>query len=230
MLEKLRGEVLEANLYLATEGLALFTFGNASGISREEGLVVIKPSGVPYETMTPEDLVVVNLDGRTVEGSLRPSSDLATHLILYRAFAEIGGVAHTHSHAATSWAQARRPIPCFGTTHADYFNGPVPVTRPLTPAEIKKDYEANTGHAIVRAFKKLDPLEIPAVLVAGHAPFCWGRTPAAAVHIAVVLEEIADMALDTLRANAHARPLERPLHAKHFYRKHGTTAYYGQRK
>jgi L-ribulose-5-phosphate 4-epimerase len=230
MLEKLRGEVLEANLYLATEGLALFTFGNASGISREEGLVVIKPSGVPYETMTPEDLVVVNLEGRTVEGTLRPSSDLATHLILYRAFTEIGGVAHTHSHAATSWAQARKPIPCFGTTHADYFNGPVPVTRPLTPAEIKKDYEANTGHAIVRAFKKLDPLEIPAVLVAGHAPFCWGRTPAAAVHIAVVLEEIADMALDTLRANPRARPLERPLHAKHFYRKHGTTAYYGQKK
>jgi L-ribulose-5-phosphate 4-epimerase len=229
MLEKLRSEVLEANLYLATEGLALFTFGNASGISREEGLVVIKPSGVPYETMTPEDLVVVNLEGRTVEGSLRPSSDLATHLILYRAFSEIGGVAHTHSHAATSWAQARKAIPCFGTTHADYFNGPVPVTRPLTPAEIKTDYEANTGHAIVRAFKKLNPLEIPAVLVAGHAPFCWGRTPAAAVHIAVVLEEIADMALDTLRANPRARPLERPLHAKHFYRKHGTTAYYGQK-
>jgi L-ribulose-5-phosphate 4-epimerase len=229
MLEKLRSEVLEANLYLATEGLALFTFGNASGISREEGLVVIKPSGVPYETMTPEDLVVVDLKGRTVEGSLRPSSDLATHLILYRAFSEIGGVAHTHSHAATSWAQARKAIPCFGTTHADYFNGPVPVTRPLTPAEIKTDYEANTGHAIVRAFKKLNPLEIPAVLVAGHAPFCWGRTPAAAVHIAVVLEEIADMALDTLRANPRARPLERPLHAKHFYRKHGTTAYYGQK-
>lgn len=230
MLEKLRNEVLEANLYLATEGLALFTFGNASGISREEGLVVIKPSGVPYESMTPEDLVVVNLEGRTVEGSLRPSSDLATHLILYRAFKEIGGVAHTHSHAATAWAQARKPIPCFGTTHADYFNGPVPVTKPLTPAEIKTDYEANTGHAIVRRFGKLDPLETPAVLVAGHAPFCWGTTPAAAVHIAVVLEEIAGMALDTLRANPRARPLERPLHAKHFYRKHGTTAYYGQKK
>jgi L-ribulose-5-phosphate 4-epimerase len=230
MLEKLRSEVLEANLYLATEGLALFTFGNASGISREEGLVVIKPSGVPYETMTPEDLVVVNLDGRTVEGSLRPSSDLATHLILYRAFAEIGGVAHTHSHAATSWAQARKPIPCFGTTHADYFNGPVPVTKPLTPAEIKNDYEANTGHAIVRAFKKLNPLETPAVLVSGHAPFCWGRTPAAAVHIAVVLEEIAAMALDTISINPRAHALERPLHAKHFYRKHGTTAYYGQKK
>jgi L-ribulose-5-phosphate 4-epimerase len=230
MLEKLRSEVLEANLYLATEGLALFTFGNASGISREEGLVVIKPSGVPYETMTPEDLVVVNLEGRTVEGSLRPSSDLATHLILYRAFSEIGGVAHTHSHAATSWAQARKAIPCFGTTHADYFNGPVPVTRPLTPAEIKTDYEANTGHAIVRAFKKLDPLETPAVLVAGHAPFCWGRTPAGAAHIAVVLEEVASMALDTLQINPRAGALERPLHAKHFYRKHGTTAYYGQKK
>ena len=230
MLEKLRSEVLEANLYLATEGLALFTFGNASGISREEGLVVIKPSGVPYETMTPEDLVVVDLKGRTVEGSLRPSSDLATHLILYHAFSEIGGVAHTHSHAATAWAQARKPIPCFGTTHADYFNGPVPVTRPLTPAEIKTDYEANTGHAIVRTFKKLNPLETPAVLVSGHAPFCWGRTPAAAVHIAVVLEEVASMALDTISINPRARPLDRPLHAKHFYRKHGTTAYYGQKK
>ena len=230
MLDKLRNEVLEANLFLATEGLALFTFGNASGIARDEGLVVIKPSGVPYESMTPEDLVVVDLKGRTVEGSLRPSSDLATHLILYRAFAKIGGIAHTHSHAATCWAQARKPIPCLGTTHADYFNGPVPVTRPLTPAEIKSDYEANTGHAIVRAFKKLDPLETPAVLVAGHAPFCWGRTPAGAAHIAVVLEEVASMALDTLQINPRAGALERPLHAKHFYRKHGTTAYYGQKK
>jgi L-ribulose-5-phosphate 4-epimerase len=230
MLESLRTKVLEANIYLATEGLALFTFGNASGIAREEGLVVIKPSGVPYESMTPEDLVVVDLEGRTVEGTLRPSSDLATHLILYRAFPAIGGVAHTHSHSATAWAQARKPIPCFGTTHADYFNGPVPVTKPLTPAEIKTDYEANTGHAIVRRFAKLDPLDTPAVLVAGHAPFCWGRTPAEAVHIAVVLEEIASMALDTLRANPHATSLERPLHAKHFFRKHGTSAYYGQKK
>jgi L-ribulose-5-phosphate 4-epimerase len=230
MLESLRTKVLEANLYLATEGLALFTFGNASGIAREEGLVVIKPSGVPYESMTPEDLVVVDLEGRTVEGTLRPSSDLATHLILYRAFPAIGAVAHTYSHSATAWAQARKEIPCFGTTHADYFNGPVPVTKPLTAAEIRTDYEANTGHAIVRRFAKLDPLDIPAVLVAGHAPFCWGRTPSEAVRIAVVLEEIASMALDTLRANPHAKPLERPLHAKHFYRKHGASAYYGQKK
>jgi len=230
MLESLRSEVLQANLELARQGLARFTFGNASGIAREEGLVVIKPSGVPYETMTPADLVIVDLEGRTIEGSLRPSSDLATHLILYRAFTAIGGVAHTHSRAATSWAQARKPIPCFGTTHADYFYGPVPVTRPLSPTEIKSDYEVNTGHAIVRRFAKLDPLEIPAVLVAGHAPFCWGRTPTEAVHIAAVLEEIASMALDTLRANSHARPLERALHSKHFLRKHGKTAYYGQKK
>lgn len=230
MLESLRSEVLQANLALAQQGLARFTFGNASGIARDEGLVVIKPSGVPYETMTEADLVVVDLEGRTVEGSLRPSSDLATHLILYRAFTAIGGVAHTHSHAATAWAQARKPIPCFGTTHADYFNGPVPVTRPLSAAEIKSDYEANTGHAIVRRFAKLDPLETPAVLVAGHAPFCWGLTVTEAVHVAAVLEEIAAMALDTLRANPRARALEPALHSKHFFRKHGKTAYYGQKK
>lgn len=230
MLEALRNEVFEANLELARQGLARFTFGNASGIAREQGLVVIKPSGVPYESMTSDDLVVVDLEGRTVEGSLRPSSDLATHLILYRAFPAIGGVAHTHSRAATSWAQARKPIPCFGTTHADYFSGPVPVTRPLSAAEIKFEYEANTGNAIVRRFAKLDPLETPAVLVAGHAPFCWGRTPTEAVHIAAVLEEIAAMALDTLRANPRARALEHPLHAKHFLRKHGKTAYYGQKQ
>jgi L-ribulose-5-phosphate 4-epimerase len=229
-LKDLRGEVLEANLELVRRGLVLYTFGNASGIAREDGLVVIKPSGVPYETMKPEDLVVVDLDGRIVEGSLRPSSDLPTHLILYQAFMGIGGIAHTHSRAATSWAQAQREIPCFGTTHADYFRGPVPVTRPLTPPQIRSDYEANTGHAIVRRFAKLDPLHVPAVLVSGHAPFCWGKTPAEAAHIAVVLEEIAATALQTLATNPKARPISRYLHEKHFLRKHGGTAYYGQKK
>jgi L-ribulose-5-phosphate 4-epimerase len=228
-LGSLREEVLEANLELVRRGLVLYTFGNASGIAREEGLVVIKPSGVPYETMKPEDLVIVDLDGKMIEGSFRPSSDLPTHLILYRAFAGIGGVAHTHSRAATSWAQAHREIPCFGTTHADYFRGPVPVTKPLTPLQIRSKYEANTGQAIVRRLGKLDPLHVPAVLVSGHAPFCWGKTPAEAAHIAVVVEEIAAMAIQTLVANPKARPISRHLHEKHFLRKHGGTAYYGQK-
>jgi L-ribulose-5-phosphate 4-epimerase len=228
-LKTLREEVLEGNLELVRRGLILYTFGNASGISREEGLVVIKPSGVPYETMKPEDLVVVDLDGKTVEGSLRPSSDLPTHLILYKAFSTIGGVAHTHSRSATSWAQARRAIPCFGTTHADYFYGPVPVTKPLTPAEIRKDYERNTGLAIVRCVGKGDPLHTPGVLVADHAPFCWGKSPADAAHNAVVVEEIATTALQTLAANPKARPISRALHEKHFFRKHGGSAYYGQK-
>lgn len=228
-LRSLREEVLEANLELVRRGLVLYTFGNASGIAREEGLVVIKPSGVAYETMKPEDLVVVDLDGKIVEGSLRPSSDLPTHIILYQAFAGIGAVAHSHSRAATSWAQAQREIRCFGTTHADYFRGPVPVTKPLTPSQIRSNYEANTGHAIVRRFRKLDPLHVPAVLVSGHAPFCWGKTPAEAAHIAVVVEEIAAMALQTLVANPKARPISRHLHDKHFLRKHGGTAYYGQK-
>ena len=228
-LRSLREEVLEANLELVRRGLVLYTFGNASGIAREEGLVVIKPSGVAYETMKPEDLVVVDLNGKIIEGSLRPSSDLPTHIILYQAFAGIGGVAHSHSRAATSWAQAQREIRCFGTTHADYFRGPVPVTKPLTPSQIRSNYEANTGHAIVRRFRKLDPLYVPAVLVSGHAPFCWGKTPAEAAHTAVVVEEIAAMALQTLVANPKARPISRHLHDKHFLRKHGGTAYYGQK-
>ncbi|HKM83647.1 MAG TPA: L-ribulose-5-phosphate 4-epimerase [Candidatus Acidoferrum sp.] len=228
-LKNLREEVLEANLELVRRGLVLYTFGNASGISREQGLVVIKPSGVPYETMKPEDLVVVNLLGNIVEGALRPSSDLPTHLVLYKAFPAIGGVAHTHSHAATAWAQARRTIPCFGTTHADYFHGPIPVTKPLKPAEIRKDYELNTGLAIVRCIGKRDPLHTPGVLVAGHAPFCWGATPAEAAHNAVIVEEIAALALQTLTTNHKARPIEKALHEKHFFRKHGNTAYYGQK-
>jgi L-ribulose-5-phosphate 4-epimerase len=230
MLKTLREEVLDANLELVRRGLVLYTFGNASGIARDEGLVVIKPSGVPYETMKPEDLVVVNLEGKIVEGNLRPSSDLPTHLVLYKAFAGIGGVAHTHSRAATAWAQAQREIPCFGTTHADYFHGPVPVTKPLTPKEIRSGYETNTGRAIARRFAKLDPLHVPAVLVAGHASFCWGETPAQAAHVAVVLEEIAALALQTIAVNPQARSISRELHDKHFLRKHGSNAYYGQKK
>ncbi len=229
-LQTLREEVLQANLDLVRRGLVLYTFGNVSGIARDEGLVVIKPSGVAYETMKPSDMVVVDSEGKTVEGSLRPSSDLPTHLILYKAFSTIGGIAHTHSRAATSWAQAQRAIPCFGTTHADYFHGSVPVTKPLTPAQIRSDYETNTGHAIVRLLAKRDPLHVPAVLVAGHAPFCWGETPASAAHNAVVLEEIAAMALQTLVANPKAGPISKALHEKHFFRKHGSTAYYGQKK
>ncbi|MGH9742712.1 MAG: L-ribulose-5-phosphate 4-epimerase [Candidatus Acidiferrum sp.] len=229
-LKELREEVLEANLELVRRGLVLYTFGNASGISRDEGLVAIKPSGVPYETMKPEDLVVVDLDGKIIEGSLRPSSDLPTHLVLYRAFTGIGGIAHTHSSAATAWAQAQKEIPCFGTTHADYFYGPVPVTKPLSPAEIRSDYEENTGHAIVKRFKKLDPLHIPAVLVASHAPFCWGKSPLEAAHIAVILEEIASMAFRTINTNPKTRPISKHLHEKHFLRKHGSAAYYGQKK
>jgi L-ribulose-5-phosphate 4-epimerase len=230
ILKTLREEVLEANLELVRRGLVLYTFGNASGIDRKEGLVAIKPSGVPYESMKPEDLVVVDLNGKTVEGSLRPSSDLATHLILYKAFEGIGGVAHTHSRFATAWAQAAREIPCFGTTHADYFYGPIPVTRPLTPKQIRDDYEVNTGHAIVQRFAKLNPLHMPGVLVAGHAPFCWGTSPAEAAHAAVIVEEIAAMATATVSANPKARAISKHLHDKHFLRKHGASAYYGQKK
>lgn len=228
-LKNLREETLNANLELVRRGLVLYTFGNASGISREEGLVVIKPSGVPYESMKVEDLVIVDLDSRVVEGALRPSSDLLTHLVLYKAFPTIGGIAHTHSRAATSWAQAQREIPCFGTTHADYFQGAVPVTKPLTFAEIRKDYELNTGLAIVRCLRKRDPLRTPGVLVAGHAPFCWGKSPAEAAHNAVLIEEIAAMALQTMSANPKARPISRVLHEKHFLRKHGSSSYYGQK-
>lgn len=229
LLRSLREQVLEANLELVRRGLVLYTFGNASGIDRDEKLIVIKPSGVPYDRMKLEDLVVVNLEGKAVEGMLRPSSDLRTHLILYKAFDKIGGVAHTHSRAATAWAQAGREIPCFGTTHADYFHCSIPVTRSLTAAQIRNNYEANTGHAIVRRFAKLDPLHAPAVLVAGHAPFCWGATPAEAAHIAVIVEEIAAMAFQTLAANPKARPISKHLHDKHFLRKHGDSAYYGQK-
>jgi L-ribulose-5-phosphate 4-epimerase len=228
LLQSLREEVLEANLELVRRGLVLYTFGNASGISRKDGLIAIKPSGVAYDSMTPQDLVITDLGGNVVEGKLQPSSDLPTHVELYKRFPKIGGVAHTHSEFATAWAQACRPIPCFGTTHADYFHGPVPVTPCLTPQEIAGDYEKNTGLAISRVFDRLEADDIPAVLVAGHAPFCWGISPADAAHNAVILESVAKMAYHTIGIAAEADPISRDLHDKHFLRKHGHNAYYGQ--
>jgi L-ribulose-5-phosphate 4-epimerase len=230
LLKSLREQVLEANLELVRRGLVVFTFGNLSGIDRGQGLVAIKPSGVPYEELTPAQIVIIDLAGKIVDGNLRPSSDWPTHLELYTHFPNIGGVAHTHSEFATAWAQAEKPIPCFGTTHADYFHGPVPVTDRLRASQIKGEYELETGVAICQTFAKLDPDGIPAVLVAGHAPFCWGRTAADAAHNAVILEYVARMACHTLSINAESRPLARQLHDKHFLRKHGRNAYYGQVK
>jgi L-ribulose-5-phosphate 4-epimerase len=230
MLTALRSEVLAANVELARRGLAKHTFGNASGIDRAEGLVVIKPSGVSYSDMTADDLVLTDLEGSVVEGNLRPSSDLATHLVLYRAFANIGGIVHTHSHYATVFAQARREIPCLGTTHADHFFGAVPVTESLSDAEIGAAYEANTGHAIVRRFAGLDPLEMPAVLVASHASFVWGSTVSAAVDTAEILEEVARMAYHSLALAPDVEQVSDALHEKHFHRKHGSRATYGQEK
>lgn len=230
LLPRLREEVLEANLELVRQGLVLYTFGNASGISRDEGLVVIKPSGVPYEKMRPEHLVVTDLQGKIVQGELRPSSDLPTHLILYRAFPSIGGVTHTHSQYATAWAQARRPIPCFGTTHADYFHGPVPVTAVMKDEEIAGEYEGNTGKVIVDALSRTDAMTIPGILVANHGPFAWGPNASAAAHNAVILEAIARTAYFTVTLDPGAKPIGSALHDKHFLRKHGANAYYGQKK
>ncbi|HLX74665.1 MAG TPA: L-ribulose-5-phosphate 4-epimerase AraD [Terriglobales bacterium] len=228
MLESLRNAVLKANLDLVARGLVIDTFGNCSAIARDQGVVAIKPSGIPYDRMRAEDIVLTDLNGRLVEGSLRPSSDLPTHLVLYRAFPHIGGVVHTHSSNATAWAQACREIPCLGTTHADYFRGPVPVTPHLEPGEIEAEYEFNTGQAIVRRFSGLDPAHMPAVLVAGHAPFCWGKTVEEAVHVAVMLEQVAWLAFSSLALNPAVQPLSDALRDKHFLRKHGPSAYYGQ--
>jgi L-ribulose-5-phosphate 4-epimerase len=227
LLQTLREQVLEANLELSRRGLALFTFGNASGIDRAGGLVAIKPSGVPYERMRAEDLPILDLDGNVVDGAMRPSSDLDTHLALYRFSAAIGGVVHTHSRSATVWAQARRSIPCLGTTHADYFRGEVPVTQVLSDEEVRTE-EASTGDAIVRALADRDPMEMPAMLVAGHGPFTWGRDAAEAAHHAVLLEEVAALALATVSINPAALPIPRALLDRHFLRKHGAGAFYGQ--
>jgi L-ribulose-5-phosphate 4-epimerase len=234
LLQKLREEVLEANLELVHRGLVLYTFGNASGVDREQGLVVIKPSGVDYDALKPEHMVVTDLDGKIVEGNLKPSSDLDTHTLLYREFPEIGAVVHTHSEFATSFAQAGLAIPAFGTTHADYFYGPVPVTEPLTDEAIQGRYVHETGVAIVARFrsgeKPLDPLAVPACLVNGHAPFAWGRTPHDAAHNAVVLEAVARMAYRTLTLRANANEVSQALLDRHYFRKHGPNATYGQKK
>jgi L-ribulose-5-phosphate 4-epimerase len=228
MLEDLKAQVLEANLELVRRGLVLYTWGNASGIDRTSGLVAIKPSGVPYESMTADDIVISDLNGKIIEGKLKPSSDLGTHLLLYRGFQHIGGVVHTHSEYATSWAQAGREIPALGTTHADYFYGPVPVTEELSSDEIHGDYVKNTGLAIVRRFRNLDPEAVPGVLVAGHAPFAWGKSAHDAAHNAVVLETVARMALRTVLLNPDARGVSQSLLDRHYFRKHGAHATYGQ--
>lgn len=229
MLKKLKQQVCEANLELVKAGLVLHTWGNVSGIDRQAGLVVIKPSGVPYSKMKPRHMVVVSLEsGQVVEGELKPSSDTATHLVLYRNFKAAGGVVHTHSLRATAWAQAGRDLPALGTTHADYFHGSVPCTRPLRPAEIRSHYEANTGRVIVETFTGRDPMSCPAVLVTSHGPFAWGRTVTDAVHHAAILEHLARLAAETLRLFPSVKPMQQVLLDKHFFRKHGPGAYYGQ--
>jgi len=228
MYDKLKQQVFQANLDLQRHGLVVFTWGNVSAVDRAAGIVAIKPSGVSYEDLTPESIVIVDLDGNVVEGTLRPSSDTPTHLELYRSFDGIGGICHTHSMYATMWSQAERPIPCFGTTHADHFYGPVPVTDRMTSEEVEGPYEQNTGKVIVRRFAGTDPLQMPAVLVANHGPFTWGSGPDEAVENAVVLEQVAKMAYGTVLLNARQEGIAQPLLDRHYLRKHGTNAYYGQ--
>ena len=230
MLEQLKQEVCEANLALVKYNLVTLTWGNVSGISRSQGLVVIKPIGVEYDKLTANDMVVLDLSGKVVEGNLRPSSDTPTHIELYKAFPEIGGIAHSHSEYATIFAQACREIPCFGTTHADAFYGNVPLTRFLSKKEVKENYELNTGAAIVQRFKKLDPAAVPGVLVAGHAPFTWGKDAGDAVKNNLILERIAFMALHSVALNSKLKPLPKHILEKHHQRKHGPDAYYGQKK
>lgn len=228
MLEKLKEEVYRANMDLPKYGLVTFTWGNVSGIDREQGLFVIKPSGVDYDKLTPEDMVVVDLDGNKIEGRYNPSSDTPTHAVLYRAFPNIGGIVHTHSSWATSWAQAGRSIPCYGTTHADYIYGEVPCVRNLTKREIEEAYEKNTGVLIADYFKNKDYEAVPAVLCKNHGPFTWGKDAHEAVHNAVVLEEVAKMASRCELINPDVKPAPQELQDKHYYRKHGANAYYGQ--
>ena len=230
MLEELKKQVYEANMLLPKYNLVTFTWGNVSGIDSEAGLFVIKPSGVDYDKLTPEDMVVVDLQGNKVEGRYNPSSDTATHMVLYNRFPEIGGIVHTHSTWATSWAQAGRGIPCYGTTHADYIYGQVPCVRNLTKAEIDEAYELNTGVLIADHFteKKINPVATPAVLCKNHGPFTWGKDAMEAVHNAVVLEEVAKMAANTEVINPQVQPAPQELQDKHYYRKHGENAYYGQ--
>lgn len=230
MLEELKQKVFEANLLLPKYGLVVFTWGNVSGIDREKGLVVIKPSGVDYDVMRAEDMVVTDLDGRVVDGKLKPSSDLATHLEFYKNFKDIGGVVHTHSINAVAWAQAGKDIPALGTTHGDYFYGSIPCTRLMSEEEIKGAYELNTGKVVVEEFKnrKIDPNQMPAVLVHSHGPFTWGKDPFDAVHNSVVLDTLAEMALKTVTINSNVDSMQQTLLDKHFLRKHGPGAYYGQ--
>ncbi len=230
MLKQLKQQVLEANLNLVKYNLVTLTWGNASGVDRERGLVVIKPSGVPYEKLKVDDMVVLNFDGKVVEGKLRPSSDAPTHLELYRAFPSIGGIAHSHSTVATAFAQARKEIPCFGTTHADVFYGSIPVTRMLKKSEVDRNYELNTGKIIVERFQKIDPSSMPAVLVAGHAPFAWGNDALEAVEHMLVLERVAEMAYSTMMLQQKPQLLPQFILRKHYQRKHGDNAYYGQKK
>ncbi len=230
MLEQLKAEVLEANLKLYRKGLIVYTWGNASGIDRDKGMVVIKPSGVPYEELKAEHLVVVDLDGKLVEGDYSPSSDTPTHGGLYKAFPKACGIAHSHSLYATIWAQAKRAIPPLGTTHADYFHGEIPLTRPLTPEEINRGYEVETGNVIAETFSRLDPEAIPGVLVYSHGPFTWGKSASQAVENMIVLEEVARMAWGTLMLNPDSGPMAAELLDKHFFRKHGADSYYGQKK
>jgi L-ribulose-5-phosphate 4-epimerase len=228
MLEELKQKVYEANMELPARGLVTYTWGNVSGIDRAQGLFVIKPSGVPYEELKPSDMVVMNLKGEKVEGDLNPSSDTPTHVELYNAFEEIGGIVHTHSPWATSWAQAARSIPCYGTTHADYFYGEIPCARSLTPEEIADDYEKNTGLVVIEAFQNKNPVYVPGVLCANHGPFTWGKDAAEAVHNAVVLEEVAKMAYHAEHLQSALKNAPQYLQDKHFFRKHGENAYYGQ--
>ncbi|MCD8372896.1 MAG: L-ribulose-5-phosphate 4-epimerase [Clostridia bacterium] len=227
-MEELKKIVFEENLKLVKHGLVVLTWGNVSGIDRQKGLVAIKPSGVPYESMTAEDMVVVDMEGNVVEGRYKPSSDTPTHLYLYKNFKDIGGVVHTHSLSATSWSQAGQAIPAYGTTHADCFYGEVPCTRKLTKEEIEEAYELNTGKVIVETFADKDYMAVPAVLVKNHGPFTWGATPEKAVENAVTLEAVAQMAINTLSINPAAVPVEKYLLDKHYFRKHGKNAYYGQ--